>query len=284
MKNLITILCFLFLSTIGFTQNIETTNCTPISNGHFTEVLTSFKVMSSSALLESSKIFVEKYCMDSEKLGGLSSCFQSDQDRIEFLYYAFSHTDHKSSLVDTDFHFEDEAYQEVFVSFLSNMHQDISEGLNTTEQEIVEYQKTIQLEDELEDYEVKVVYVPEYRGRIGHEKPMSSSDFFDVQRAIQLESISSQKVEVFINQVKDKGISVHQLNGILSLYNYENDKMKVFNSAIDKIYDLDNLSSVRTHFVNLFHKKEIDRITHYELDKYMTDQVKNDEHIEFHHY
>ncbi|WP_044213692.1 DUF4476 domain-containing protein [Flammeovirga sp. OC4] len=284
MKNLITILSFLCLAIISFGQNTETTNCTPISNGHFKEVLTSFEVMSPTSLLESSKIFVEKYCMDSDKLGELSSYFQSDQDRIEFLYYAFSHTDNKASLVNTDFHFEDEAYQEVFVSFLSDMHQNISDGLHTTEQEIVEYQKAMENNEDLEEYEVKVVYVPEYRGRIGHEKPMSSSDFFNVQRAIQLESISSEKVEVFIDQVEGKGISVRQLNGILSLYNYENDKMKVFNNAIDKVYDLDNLSLVRTHFVNLFHKKEIDRIMHYELDKYMTDQVKNDEHIEFQHY
>ncbi|KXX67762.1 hypothetical protein AVL50_25200 [Flammeovirga sp. SJP92] len=222
--------------------------------------------------------------MDSDKLGELSSYFHSDQDRIEFLYHAFSHTDNKSSLVNTDFHFEDEALQEVFVAFLSNMHQNISDGLNTTEQEIVEYQKTIKTDEDLGDYDVKVVYVPEYRGRIGYEKPMSSSDFFNVQRAIQLESISSEKVEAFINQVEGKGITVHQLDGILSLYNYENDKMKVFTNAIDKVYDLDNLSLVRNHFVNLFHKKEIDRITHYELDKYMTDQVKNGEHIEFQHY
>ena len=285
MKNLITILCFYILTLPSFAQNIETSNCTPISDGHFIEVLTSFKSMSSSSLLESSKIFVEKYCIDTYMLGELSAYFHSDQDRIEFLYHAFSHTENISKLVYADFHFEDEAYQEVFVSFLNNMHQNISDGLNTTEQEIVEYQKTlINTEEDLGDYVVKIVYVPEYRGRIGYEKPMSSTDFFKVQRAIQSESISSDKVDVFIHQIEGKGISVHQLNGILSLYNYENDKMKVFNNAIDKIYDLDNLSIVRGHFVNLFHKKEIDRITHYELDKYMTDQVKVDEYIEYHHY
>lgn len=288
MKYLITIISYVLpmISCIGQNSNTFHNNCISLSDIQFQNKVQVLSELSTEDFLESSKLFIEKYCIDNNHLSEISSLFETDHDRIEFLYHFFSHTENTLEMTDVDFNFEDEMYQEIFISFINGLEEDMSLELSSAELEVIEIQKSdIDVEIKRNNNDsTKIVYVPEYRGRIGVDKPMSSVDYFNVQKAIQLESLSSKKVDTFIDYTKDKGISVDQLDGILSLYNYENDRMKVFNNAIDKVYDLDNLSLLKNHFVNLFHKKEIDRITNHELNKYMKDRIAMDEEIKFQHY
>lgn len=241
--------------------------------------------MKSSLFLEEAKVFIETYCVTINDLGILSSYFETDHDRIEFLYFAFSHLKNLEDISEVEFHFEDESYQDVFISFLRELEKSTNLELSTTEQEVLEIQK-LKHEGNIQnnDITIKIVYVPNYRGRIGVDRPMSPLEYQKVQKAIQLEHVPSNRVDIFINQIENKGMSVQQLNGILSLYNYENEKMKVFNIAIEKVYDLDNLITVRNHFINLFNKREIDRITLNELDKYTIDIVTINDSIEYRQY
>ncbi|NLR94750.1 DUF4476 domain-containing protein [Flammeovirga agarivorans] len=252
-------------------------DCKEISKKEYTKVISTFHELPEDIYSVKAKEFTEVYCMNSKSVHELAAIFKSDHERIEYLYHAYAYVEDWSDLHTMHFHFEDSLYLERFVSFVQSFESDmsnISEDLARIESEMI----TDYVLEEIPE-EQRVVYVDGYRGKIGADKPMSNDVFQKLFRDLQVHDIPKDKINLFDNRIQNHGISVTQLQIVLNLFSFETDKMKVFNTSLSSIYDLDNLYKVKGQFINFFYKKEIDDITSTQLESLATDEITKDDHV-----
>ncbi|OHX67550.1 DUF4476 domain-containing protein [Flammeovirga pacifica] len=263
-----------------FSYAQDDTDCVHISQADFENTLKSLTVLNEEQYLNEVKIYTEKYCVKIENVHMISEHFSEDNDRMDYLLFAYHFVEDWSNADEYSYYFEDELNRESFINYVNSfqsemaeMHQSVNEINNAPVSTNEEWNESVL------DEAAKVVYVKDYRGKIGANIPMNTDDYMALKFTLQKQNYDHERIEVYKRIINGKGLSVDQLNGIMRLFSFENDKMKVLNSSLSSIYDLDNLGKIKNNFVNLFHKNEIDKITSNDLVKYTVETIPKDENI-----
>ena len=92
-----------------------------------------------------------------------------------------------------------------------------------------------------------ISFIPVYKGRIGcasHVKSVSS-----IINKINNEELSSRKLYQGNRFLKSNCVSVEQLSEIMTLIEYEDQKLELLNNAKGHVYDLDRMKDLNSQFV-----------------------------------
>ncbi|ANQ50780.2 DUF4476 domain-containing protein [Flammeovirga sp. MY04] len=267
------LLVFFLCMQLSYAQ--DDIECTHVSQADFEEALRSLTELTEDEFRHEIKLYTEKYCLDNEHIHMITKLFKADDERMEYLLFAFHYVEDWSQANTFDYHFEDELNKESFLNYVHSFHSEMADM-----HESVQMINSAPIDEDWErenlNEAAKVVYVKDYRGKIGANIPMATADYQILRTKLQKQGYDHEKIVLYKKMIQGKGLSVDQLNGILSLFSFENDKMKIFNSSLSSIYDLDNLVNTKQHFVNFFNKTEIDKVTNNKLNDYAVEVISKE--------
>ncbi len=98
----------------------------------------------------------------------------------------------------------------------------------------------------LETPETIIVYVPNYGGAVGCPVPQETIN--SIKSSIENESFSDDKMNVAKQALKNRCIKVSQVIELMTVFDFEDNKLELAKFAYDRTYDIDNYYLVSKEF------------------------------------
>lgn len=98
-----------------------------------------------------------------------------------------------------------------------------------------------------------------YDGELGCTWPISEGDYLNGKKAVSLESFADDKMMVAKQFLRNKCVTVDQVSGLMSEFNFEEDKLEFAKYAYDYTYDKGNYYQLNGQFNFSSSKEELNR-------------------------